>query len=1385
MGWFSRLFGGRRARKISPSQESARKLDSGRKRKCRFEPMEQRRLLAITPIVVGATYVEDDSGHDLHGDTFEIKFEGGAPGTELSRLIIDTDHAPKGYSVGDLIFDTSPTGLGADEAVPFQIVSQVGISKVSATLEDGGTRLVLDFEGFQAGEKLVFTVDVDEIQQFDPGIVDVQLINEGVDPIASGVEFQSSTMTATFKAPHYYDANGTGEFRNVYDRLFQGTGLLRSEANPNGLPFDNYLGLRDRSTGAALPLTQRLLPVSVSGYVYHDINDNGLRQPGEAPIAGVPIRLEPLQTLEPQSSISVVTDAQGFYKFEGISPGTYRIVETVQPAGLLDGKDAAGTIRGVTVGTATNPGDKIESVILAGGDVGIEYNFGEIDPGAIRGRVMLSGPDGDCAGPRATPLADVKVQLFDADGRLLATTSTNAGGEYEFGGLAPGNYRIVESTPSGTLDGDEHVGTVRSVTVGRISANDTISEILIRPGDQGIDYDFCEHLAASISGFVYHDQDNNGVRLPGDEPISAVRVELRDAQGTVVGVQVTDERGAYLFSGIPAGLYQVSESQPANWRDGIDTAGTILGKSVGIAGNDQIGQIQLVWGAQAIDYNFGELLPGSIEGFVHLDLDEDCEIDEGEQRLSGVTIQLLDRNGVELATTETDSRGHYIFDNLAPGTYQVRELQPAGLFQGGQTVGSGGGDGSLRDLISKIAVGSGQRLIDYNFCEIPPASISGTVYVELDTDCEQDSGESGIAGTKVELLDAAGNVVATTRTDEQGRYRFEGLAPARYSVRETQPSGFFHGGQTAGTAGGDASNDDLISAITIGAGQILVDYNFCEVPPSRLSGTVFQDGPDIETLDGTLPDDLSSIRDAKRTADDRPIAGVVLELRNGIDGRPILGEHALPGVYPPGPIRTTTDAQGRYEFLGLRGRASYAVFEVHPAGFVDSIDRPGTTGGIAFNPGQVVPQFVLQTLAVQPRNDAIVRIPLGIGQSSEFNDFSEVRVTRLPPPPELIPPPPALPPETPRISLTPPPALPPPWLIVAPEPTPIYGAHPGMTWHLSVIDAGVPRGLSLPESAEVEWTRTAFVLANEPWSTHRLDAGDWVIATTDQLARRPADDADPGEGRKIRFGMPGAIPIAGDFNGDGLCEVGVYFRGEWFIDLNGNGEWDEGDLWAKLGDEQDLPVVGDWDGDGKDDIGIYGPEWQGDRRAIAAEPGLPDLTNIPKDKPKNVPPDIDEATDGHRLLKLTRNGRPRADLIDHVFRYGRSQDLPVAGDWDGDGIDSIGTFCDGHWVLDYNGDGRNLGQEYVASFGQAGDLPVIGDFDGDGIDEIGVFRAGTWYIDSNHNRELDAHDKVFQLGGAGDRPVVGDWDGDGIDDPGVYHDAPTVAAPPAATTARK
>jgi hypothetical protein len=238
--------------------------------------------------------------------------------------------------------------------------------------------------------------------------------------------------------------------------------------------------------------------------------------------------------------------------------------------------------------------------------------------------------------------------------------------------------------------------------------------------------------------------------------------------------------------------------------------------------------------------------------------------------------------------------------------------------------------------------------------------------------------------------------------------------------------------------------------------------------------------------------------------------------------------------------------------------------------------------------------------------------------------------------------------------------------------------------------------------------------------------------------------------------------------------VAVFHDGVWFIDLNGNGIWDEDDLWAKLGEEGDQPVAGDWDGDGKTDIGIFGRAWIGDPKAIAAKPGLPGALNPPDGRYKNLPPELADATTGYRSMKRTEHGRIRSDVIDHVFRYGTEGDRAVVGDWNGDGISTIGVFRDGTWYLDVDGNGRWSEHDVKVDFGRAGDVPVVGDWNGDGIDKIGVYRNGTWYLDTNGDLRLDAHDKVFELGGPHHKPVVGDFNGDGIDQPAVYEDVTPV-----------
>jgi hypothetical protein len=68
------------------------------------------------------------------------------------------------------------------------------------------------------------------------------------------------------------------------------------------------------------------------------------------------------------------------------------------------------------------------------------------------------------------------------------------------------------------------------------------------------------------------------------------------------------------------------------------------------------------------------------------------------------------------------------------------------------------------------------------------AEVNGQVYLDRDGDGRQDRDESGLRGVQVELLGSAGEVIAATRTDTSGRYRFGEISePGRYRVRVVVP----------------------------------------------------------------------------------------------------------------------------------------------------------------------------------------------------------------------------------------------------------------------------------------------------------------------------------------------------------------------------------------------------------------------------------------------------------------------------------------------------------------------------------------------------------------------------------------------------------------------
>lgn len=181
-------------------------------------------------------------------------------------------------------------------------------------------------------------------------------------------------------------------------------------------------------------------------------------------------------------------------------------------------------------------------------------------------------------------------------------------------------------------------------------------------------------------------------------------------------------------------------------------------------------------------------------------------------------------------------------------------------------------------------------------------------------------------------------------------------------------------------------------------------------------------------------------------------------------------------------------------------------------------------------------------------------------------------------------------------------------------------------------------------------------------------------------------------------------------------KIGVLRDGAWYLDYNGNGNWDQDDTLSFFGTDGDLPAIGDWNGDGKNKIGV--------------------LRN------------------GEWYLDYNGNGIwDSEDIVSSSFAL--TGDLPVIGDWSGDGKDKIGVLRNGEWYLDYNGNGFWDPEDIFSNgFGMNGDLPVAGDWNGDGKDKIGVLRNGEWYFDYNGNGIWDSEDMVSFFGTEGDRPIT-------------------------------
>ncbi len=121
---------------------------------------------------------------------------------------------------------------------------------------------------------------------------------------------------------------------------------------------------------------------------------------------------------------------------------------------------------------------------------------------------------------------------------------------------------------------------------------------------------------------------------------------------------------------------------------------------------------------------------------------------------------------------------------------------------------------------------------------------------------------------------------------------------------------------------------------------------------------------------------------------------------------------------------------------------------------------------------------------------------------------------------------------------------------------------------------------------------------------------------------------------------------------------------------------------------------------------------------------------------------------------------------------GDPSDIPISGDFDNDGDDDLGLYRPSEqkfYLFTVSCTGAPMGAAQISFlFGDPGDLPYSGDFDGDGITEVGLFRPTTGFVYYRDTLTTGNATNSFFWGDPGDRVFSGDWTADGTDTPGLY-----------------
>lgn len=655
---------------------------------------------------------------------------------------------------------------------------------------------------------------------------------------------------------------------------------------------------------------------SVEGMLFVDNDADGVAADTEARFAGVSVHL--MNGGARSILMSTVTDENGMFRFDRVTPGTY-LIRVDAPEGYV----FSGAMQGspLELGEIRDGRGYSAAFELLGGAQAQGIGYGLLTQGAISGRVWIDKDYDGQIGDAEEGMRGALVKLSNLNGEVVATKTTLRSGEFAFDGLMPGEYTLSVSLEEGyvfTSGGADSLmdridAQSASLYLGMLGMGETLANVTIgaiKP--------------ASVSGMVWLDENNDGRRFDGDAGVSGTEVTLTMLSGTDAGktyTAVTQENGLYRFDCVMPGEAQLSFMLEDGFAFAKNASGAKRVSCVPMTDGlfAQSGVFSIASGQMIAEMDAGALPVGSVNGRVWEDAVYNGIADSDENGVAGVKVLLMNaESGDEVSSALTDENGGYAIGFVRPGRYALAFELPDGMIftcEGSSEIAMVDAskaqtavfDMALRENRENVLVGA-----------IDPAGISGTIAVDWNENGACDGDEPGLSGAIVTVMQG-GTVLTSAKTDEAGRYSFDALRPGSYRIRVALPeNALFSAGAQLALASANAQEGETGEYI-LGMGQWAQIAPIPAVLTASVSGRAWMDS------------DTDGVMDPQEA----PMTDVSVQLLDQTGG---LVEE------------TRMDENGEYRF-GLLRSGTYALRFVLGDGVLFA-DKTGEPGGSCVDPVQ-------------------------------------------------------------------------------------------------------------------------------------------------------------------------------------------------------------------------------------------------------------------------------------------------------------------------------------------------------------------------------------------------------------------------------------------------